>query len=98
MGEKVPGIVMECEPLRGVSKVEFTSHAIDQMRIRNLTKEEVLRTIRDPQVTGLPTQKNRQRFRRLRSGKRALDVVFEEHKDRIIVVTAMIVSLRKKHR
>jgi len=98
IGEKVPGIVIDCEPLRGFTKVEFTTHAIEQMKIRNLTRDEVLKTIRDPQETGLRTQANRQRFRRYRSKKRALDVIFEEHEDRIIVVTAMIVSLRGKDR
>ena len=98
LGDKMPGVVVECELLRGYTKVEFSIHALEQMKIRGLTRDEVLKTIREPQKTGLPTQPKRQRFRRYRRENRATDVVFEEWDDRIIVVTAMIVSLRKKDR
>jgi hypothetical protein len=98
VGELKPGIVVECESLRGFTKVEFCIHAIEQMKIRGLTREDVLRTIREPELTDLHTQDGRFRFRRYRTEKRAIDVVFEETADRIIVVTAMIVTLRTKHR
>jgi hypothetical protein len=98
LGESKPGVVVECESLRGFTRVEFTVHAIEQMAMRGLTRDEVFKTIREPEATGLPTQSGRKRFRRYRTEKRALDVIFEEVEDRIIVVTAMIVSLRKKHR
>ena len=68
------------------------------MKIRGLTRDEVLRTIREPEVTGLPTQSGRHRHRRYRSEKRAVDVIFEDGDDRVVVVTAMIVTLRTKDR
>lgn len=98
VGELKPGTVVDCETLRGFTKVEFSVHATQQMKIRGLTREEVLKTIRDPEKTGLPTQEGRFRFRRFRTNTRAIDVVFEEWVDRIVVVTAMIVSLRTKDR
>ncbi|MCC6494472.1 MAG: hypothetical protein IT424_15790 [Pirellulales bacterium] len=67
------------------------------MQIRGITQDEVISTIRNPEETGLPTQPGRHRFRTYRGDKRALDAVFEEH-TRIVVVTAMKVSLRTKHR
>lgn len=96
-GEKKLGLVIDCE-LRGFSKVEFFDHALAQMKIRGLTQSEVLETIRNPDATGLPTQTNRFRFRKYRGQKRAVDVVFEEWNDRLVVVTAMIVSLKTKDR
>jgi hypothetical protein len=96
LGDKKPGIVVDCEPIRGRKKVEFSVHALDQMEIRGITRDEVLRTIREPHKTGLPTQPNRKRFRRYRSVKKAIDVVFEEANDRVIIVTAMVATLRGK--
>jgi Domain of unknown function (DUF4258) len=96
-GEKRPGLIVACD-LRGYSKVEFSDHALSQMKIRVLTREEVLETIRNPELKGLPTQPHRLRYRRYRGTKRAIDVVFEEWDDRIVVVTAMIVSLKTKDR
>ncbi len=96
-GEGKPGLIVECE-LRGFSKVEFSDHSLSQMKIRGLTRDEVLEIIRNPEVTDLPTQPDRFRFRRFRGNNRAVDVVFEEWADRLVIVTAMIVSLRTKDR
>lgn len=78
----------------GFRKVEFTRHAILQMKIRGITEQEVLNTLRKPQETGLPTNILRERVRRFRSRKIAVDVVFERLADRIVVVTAILVQMR----
>ncbi|MSR57896.1 MAG: DUF4258 domain-containing protein [Planctomycetaceae bacterium] len=77
----------------GVNVLELTKHAIDQMRIREVKEDEVIRVIRGPQVKNLATQGNRERVRRFRGTKRAVDVVFERLPDRIRVITVIVISL-----
>ena len=89
------GKVCRCS-IRGREILEFSYHALYQMRDRGLTEEQVIQVIREPEETGLPTPGNRYRFRRYKTPRKAVDVVFEESHDRVIVVTAMKVTLNKK--
>lgn len=76
----------------GVSIVEFSPHADDQMKKRGITETEVLRAIKSPQETGLPTQIMRNRVRRYRGSKFAVDVVYEMRPDRVIIITTILVK------
>ena len=89
--------VVACS-LRGRSFVEFIGHALLQMRIRNITKEEALAVIRSPDLQGLPTEPGRHRLRRNKTVRTAIDVVFEELPDRIAVVTAIKIERRMTRR
>jgi hypothetical protein len=84
--------------LRGFEKVEFTKHCQDQMKFRGLLEAEVLRVISEPEVTDLPTPEPRKRHRRYRSSDRSVDVIFEDLPDRVLVITAMIRSLKADER
>ena len=47
----------------GVDIVEFTTHADAQMKLRGIRENEVLKALKSPQETGLPTQIMRNRVR-----------------------------------
>jgi hypothetical protein len=98
VGGKLPGLVIKCPRMRGFTKIEFSEHALQQMKIRGITQGDVLNTISNPAKTGLPTPSPRKRFRRYISNTRSIDVVFEDMKDRMVVVTAMKVSLKTRER
>ena|SRR5579864_4704535 len=88
-------------PILGFSMVEFTGHALDQMKIRGITEDEVIDTIRNPTETGLPTQPNRHRVRRNKNARIAIDVVYEKEEDdrTLLIVTAIEVQRRlERHR
>jgi hypothetical protein len=78
---------IEVVDLLGKSKVEFCYHALEQMKIRGISERQVLAAIRYPDETGLPTQPHRERVRKFKNPKRAIDVVYEVWPDRIVVVT-----------
>jgi len=86
---------VKCEIL-GVSVVEFTVHADVRMKERGITEYEVLKTMRSPQETGLPTQPHRNRVRRYRNSKMAVDVVYEMRPDRVVVITVILVQTAKR--
>jgi hypothetical protein len=71
-------------PILGFTKLELIGHALDQMKVRDISKDDVLLTLSDPSETGLPTQPGRKRYRRSKvGGGKPVDVVFEELADRI---------------
>ena len=83
--------VIVVEELLGKVLVEFPFHAQEQMKMRGITEREVLATIRSPSETGLLTQERRERVRKYKKPfppTKAIDVVYEVHPDRILVVTA----------
>ena len=49
-------------PLYGRDWIEFPKHATDQMKLRDISQEDVIKTIRSPTAKGLPTQADRERF------------------------------------
>jgi hypothetical protein len=75
--------------LKGKGLVEICSHALNRMKERGISIDEVIRAIRKPTRTGLPTAAPRHRVRKHRSPTEAIDVVYEIEDDRIIVVTAI---------
>lgn len=68
------------------------------MRIRSIAEGEVIKAIQEPDVTGLLTRPGRERVRMYRGETRSVDVIYEVFKDRVLVVTAMIVSLKTHER
>ena len=89
------GRVVEVNPpIQGRSKIEFTVHADIQMRARGINDAEVIKILRNPQVTGLPTRILRNRVRRFRGSKVAVDVVYELGVDRLLIITAILIFLK----
>ena len=78
--------------LLGFEKLEFTYHALKQMKIRGITQNNVIEAIRSPTRTGLPTQPGRTRVRKNRGNASAIDVVYEELDDRLLVITAIRIT------
>jgi hypothetical protein len=81
-------------PILGFTWLEFTGHAIAQMKIRRITIKDVITTLESPSATDLPTQDGRKRYRRNKTFALAIDVVFEEWTDRITIITAIAVTRR----
>jgi hypothetical protein len=77
------------ESVLGCSSVAFDSHALRSMATRNVTEDEVLDVLRAPDVTGLPTQPNRERYRK-QIGLRTVDVVFELDVTQVVIVTTFV--------
>lgn len=81
----------------GYSKVEFCTHALDRMKQRRVTQVEVIATIRNPTQSGLPVaMPDRRRVRRPRGKSEAVDVVYVEQSDRIVVVTVIVIKLKRR--
>jgi hypothetical protein len=87
------------EEVLGFSKLEIVGHALSRMKERGVTTDEVIDTIRTPDRGGLPTQKGRKRVRKNRSAVAAVDVVYEELRDRIRVITVIDIDriYERKH-
>ena len=82
------------ESALGFDTVTLTGHAQDQMEIRGVTVEDVLKTIRNPTERGLPTQPGRQRFRWHKTIRTAIDVVHMPIENSLFVVTVIKITRR----
>ena len=60
------------------------------MKQRKVQEAEVLLAIQSPDETGLKTQPGRQRVRKHRNGRVAVDVVYLIKKLRAIIVTVIV--------
>ena len=80
--------------VRGFPVVELSGHALRQMAIRDITKDQVLDTMRHPDQTGLPTEQGRHRFRKHKTTRVSIDVVFQEQPAHILVITAIKIDRR----
>jgi hypothetical protein len=76
------------EQVLGCKTIAFDEHALARMGERNVTENEVINVLRNPDKTGLPTQTNRFRHRKTLCG-RSVDVVFEHDPTQIVVVTVI---------
>jgi hypothetical protein len=86
-------------PILGFTRLEIVTHAMDMMKLRDIDKDDVILTLRDPSETGLPTQPGRKRYTRSRvGGGKQVDVVFEELEDRIRVITVIGIERRLVNR
>jgi hypothetical protein len=76
------------ESVLGCKSVGFDEHAVTRMGERGVSEDEVLEVLRNPDQTGLPTQPNRFRYRKV-LGSRRVDVVFEHDPTQIVVITVI---------
>lgn len=75
------------ERLLGFDRVELTRHALDRMKQRKISREDVFQAIRKPDNVGLPAAPGRQRVRWNKSVNFSIDVVYELMTDRVRVIT-----------
>jgi len=76
----------------GYSTVWFTRHALTRMKQRGVTQAEVFQVLKSPNRKGLRTQPGRERWRKTRSAKYAVDVVFERWPEQLCVVTVILIQ------
>ena len=79
--------------LLGYEKVHFTGHALQRMKQRGITREDVFRTIENPDVVGLPTVLKTFRVRWEKTDSFGIDIVYALGTDAIRVITA--IKIRK---
>jgi hypothetical protein len=75
----------------GRELVWITRHALDRMKLRRFSQSEVLQVLKKRDKKGLKTQTGRERWRKYRSQKVAIEVVFEKWPDKTCVVTVMVI-------
>src|SRR5207253_10883396 len=80
--------VIEPEVL-GFRKLEIIGHARKQMKIRDVSVTDILRTLEHPDEKGLRADFGRERHRWNKTTRSAIDVVFERLADRIRAVTVI---------
>jgi hypothetical protein len=76
------------EQALGCKSIAFDEHALKRMCERSVTEDEVIDLLRQPDWTGLPTQPNRFRYRKV-IADRPIDVVFEHDPTQIVVITVV---------
>lgn len=76
------------EAVLGCHSVALDEHAVTRMGERGVTEDEVIEVLKNPDQTGLRTQPNRFRYRKLLAG-RSVDVVFEHDPTQIVVITVI---------
>ena len=88
------------EKARGKDLIEVIGHAQDRMKTRGVSQQDVLNTLRGNTKNISQSQPGRIRLRWQKTPKIFIDVVFEELKDRIRVITVIKTtrSLIGKHR
>ena len=98
-GNKETSRIIEGEEVLGFRRLEIVGHARTQMKIRNVSLADVLRTLRNPDEKGLGIQPaGRERVRWHKTARLAIDVVFERLADRIRVIAVISVTRRMVQR
>jgi len=82
-----PGREVERSVL-GYDKVWFTRHALERMKQRGVSEQQVFRVLEQPTKKKLKTQTGRERWRRS-----CVDVVFERWPDKLCIITVMVVEV-----
>jgi hypothetical protein len=73
------------ENVRGCRSVAFDEHAIKRMSERNVSEDDVLDVLRNPDQTTLQTTPGRLHFRKNYGPNSSVDVIFEEDPTQIVV-------------
>lgn len=76
------------EPVLGCQTIAFDEHALTRMAERGVSEDDVVEVLKSPDSTGLPTQANRERYRK-QVGSRSVDVVFEHDPTQVVVITVV---------
>jgi Domain of unknown function (DUF4258) len=82
------------EAALGFEVIEISGHALARMRQRRATVRDVLRTLRKPDQTGLPTQPDRKAVLWNKTARVAIEVVYEEMSDRLFIWTVIVKTRR----
>lgn len=80
------------EPVCGKNRIAFDEHAVKRMKERRVTENQVLATLKSPDISGLPADPGHCRVRRHYGSHTSIDVVYEEQKTRIVAISALRVA------
>jgi Domain of unknown function (DUF4258) len=72
----------------GVQLVEFTHHALERMRAREVAEEDVLKAVQNPTTTGLKAESGHEHVRWEKDRRTLIDVVYTKKADRIGIISA----------
>ena len=88
-----PAYSIACK-VRGRERMDFTHHADERMRERHVTAQQVIDTVVSPDEEGLPVDQfggaddpPRYRVRKIMGVGLALDVVFEDWPDSVVIIS-----------
>lgn len=88
-----PDLILN-EAVGTFTQVILIGHAQEQMAIRGITQEDVLRTLREPDENIPEDNPLRTRVRRHRTLRFAIDVVYEQHPPVLVVITTIKIESR----
>ncbi len=85
-------------PVLGLDLVEFTSHALDRMRRRDVSAADVLMALQKGRGVPGPQLPGRKRVRWQQTIRKSLDVVYQVKPDRLGIITVIpfMGSLRRR--
>ena len=76
------------ETVGSFQKVAFVPHALDRMKLRSITQEDVLTALRNPTIRGLPADVPHLRIAWKKTARKTLNVVYDEvGRDMLRVIT-----------
>jgi hypothetical protein len=78
----------------GYDTIALIEHALDQLKARGITLQDVETTLRNPDASIPTAMPDRERFRWNKTARVAIDVVFERHPSCLLVVTAIKIERR----
>jgi hypothetical protein len=70
-----------------VHVVEFSYHALERMRTREITEEDVLSAVRNPTKTGLGAEPGNEHVRWEKNRRTLIDVVYAKKANRVGIIT-----------
>ena len=77
------------EEVLGRDKLAFDEHAVLRMTERGVTEQQVIDTLSNPDVTGLPADQGRLRVRKTFPRGTSVDVIYEEDPTQIVVISVL---------
>src|SRR5438477_1788739 len=87
---RMPGIEVKVDdPVLGYNRIWFTRHALTRMKQRGITESEVFAVLKTPTQKGLPTAPRRLRWRKHRTARLAVDVVFTRLPNQLRIITVI---------
>lgn len=89
-----PKIIEVKDAILGRNRIIFIGHAQERLTDWGLDYEDALKVLRDPDDTNGKTADGRKRYRRNKTDRVAVDVVFEEFPEDIVVITVIKIPRR----
>jgi len=76
-------------------RIVYTPHALKRLQKRGISKEQVEKTLAEPEIT-LPTQNPRRGRVKKKFGDKYLDVIFERRPNYTLIITVVWPEKKEK--